>query len=95
MQLYVQQCKDIDLEKHVPLKPRQYQEEMAVAASSRNTLLVAPTNSGKTKVIGMVLDEMWRKNPCAKVCLSFLPLIEFWCVLESAGCGPNMGVVVV
>ena len=46
-------------------------------AISRNTLLVAPTNSGKTKVIAMVLDEMWRNNPFAKaiVVAEKIPLV--------------------
>ena len=64
--LYMKQSREIYLEQHVPLSPRKYQEEMANKAISCNTLLVAPTNSGKTKVIAMVLDDMWRNNPCAK-----------------------------
>jgi ERCC4-related helicase len=40
---------------------------MAAKALSGNSLLVVPTGCGKTKVIAMVLDDMWRSNPAAKV----------------------------
>lgn len=43
------------------------QIEMERFASAGNTLLVAPTGCGKTKVISMVLDALWRKKPSAKV----------------------------
>ena len=49
------------------LVPRAYQQEMAAAAIARNTLLVAPTGCGKTKVAAMVLDDLWARKPNAKV----------------------------
>ena len=43
---------------------------MAQFASARNTLLVAPPGCGKTKVMSMVLDDLWREKPSAKVSYS-------------------------
>ena len=70
LQHYLELCKNINSEPFVALEPRKYQQEMANAAYTSSTLLLAPTNSGKTKVMSMVLDEMWAKNPFAKVCRS-------------------------
>ncbi len=66
-QRYVQEYNKISSEKHVPLCPRLYQSEMVQFAASRNALLVAPTGCGKTKIIAMLLDELWKNNPSAKV----------------------------
>ena len=52
--------------RHTHLIPRGYQQEMANASIGRNTLLVAPTGCGKTKVVAMVLEDMWAKKPAAK-----------------------------
>jgi hypothetical protein len=40
---------------------------MVQFAASSNALLVAPMGCGKTKMIAMLLDEMWKNNPSAKV----------------------------
>ena len=64
------------------LEPRRYQVEMAKVASACNTLLIAPTGSGKTKVIAMVVDALWRKKPSAKVSLPFLPLFSASTLIE-------------
>lgn len=70
-------------QQHEPLEPRGYQEEMTAKALRGNSLLVAPTGCGKTKIIAMVLDDMWGRNPAAKVdpfppCLFCCLLFELW-----------------
>ena len=81
-QRYAEQSRSIMMQQHVPLKPRGYQEEMAAKALRGNSLLVAPTGCGKTKVIAMVLDDMWRRNPAAKVRPSFLS-VPFFCLVAT------------
>jgi superfamily II DNA or RNA helicase len=72
VQRYIREYNKISSEKHAPLCPRLYQTEMVQFAASRNALLVAPTGCGKTKIIAMLLDEMWRNNPSAKVLVETL-----------------------
>lgn len=46
--------------------PRGYQNEMARAAIETNRIIVAETGCGKTNVLAMVLDDLWKKKGSAK-----------------------------
>jgi hypothetical protein len=51
-----------------PWTPRGYQTEMATKAwTLGNAIVVAPTGTGKTKVISLVLERLWQSRPKAKV----------------------------
>ena len=49
-------------------EPRKYQLEMAAQAKELgNAIVVAPTGTGKTKVISLAIEQLWEQNRSAKV----------------------------
>jgi hypothetical protein len=74
--------------------PRSYQKEWAeLMARDRNSLLVAPTNCGKTKVAAMCMNHLWKENPGSKIIFvaQNIPLVVQQMGAFRHACGPFTG----
>lgn len=74
--------------------PRSYQKEWAkLIASDGNSLLVAPTNCGKTRVAAMCINQLWEENPGSKIIFvaQNIPLVVQQMGAFRHACGPFTG----